>query len=89
MSYREEAVMYVKKEFSQEYTELYNSPKAAPSAVPVNQAVIFPKSSADGEMPIQFIEFFIRMMLKSEVGRLVLRITLLLLRSQKMQTSYC
>ena len=63
--------MYVKKEFSQEYTELYNSPKAAPSAVPVNQAVIFPKSSADGEIPIQFIEFFfIRMMLKSEVGRI-------------------
>ena len=51
--------MYVKKEFSQEYTELYNSPKAAPSAVPVNQAVIFPKSSADGEIPIQFIEFFL------------------------------
>jgi len=37
--------MYVKKELSQEYTELYNSPKAAPSAVPVNQEMALPKSS--------------------------------------------
>ena len=81
--------MYVKKEFSQEYTELYNSPKAAPSAVPVNQAVAFPKSSADGEIPIQFIEFFYSDDAEIRGGPYSFRITLLLLRSQKMQTSYC
>jgi len=51
--------MYVAKEFLHEYTELYNSPKAAPSAVPVNQEMALPKSSADGAIPIQFIEFFL------------------------------
>ena len=55
----------------------------------VNQAVIFPKSSADGEMPIQFIEFFYSDDAEIRGGPYSFRITLLLLRSQKMQTSYC
>ncbi len=53
------------------------------------QARLAREAAADGEMPIQFIDFFCSGDAENQDGLCSFRIILLLLRSQKMQTSYC